>query len=267
MKICLPGKMDKLESLRAKIAAYGSLCVAYSGGADSSFLVHVAYEMLGDKSLAVLIDSPVLARRDKAAAIEILEHLGIRYEVVAEDPFASADFVANSTARCYFCKKNNYTLITDVARRNGIHYVADGQNADDALSEHRPGIKAGREMGVLSPLAECGLTKDDIRRYSKLLGVTTWDKPANACLSSRIPYGSEITAERLAVVEAAEEILRERGMESCRVRWHGTIARIEAPREYFDTIVHAPEITEKIKSLGFKYITLDLEGFRSGSMN
>ncbi|MDR1645771.1 MAG: ATP-dependent sacrificial sulfur transferase LarE [Tannerellaceae bacterium] len=259
--------MEKLECLRAKIAAYGSLCVAYSGGVDSSFLIHVAYEMLGDKALAVLVDSPVLARRDKDAAVEILQRLGVRYEVVGEDPFVSADFAANSTMRCYFCKKNNYTLIKDVAERNGLRYVADGQNADDALSLHRPGIKAGKEMGVQSPLAECGLTKDDIRRYSKLLGVTTWNKPANACLSSRIPYGSEITAEKLAVVEAAEEVLREQGMESCRVRWHGTIARIEAPREYFDTIVRMPEITERIKSLGFKYITLDLEGFRSGSMN
>jgi uncharacterized protein len=259
--------MDKLESLRAKIAACGSLCVAYSGGVDSSFLVHVAYETLGDKALAVLIDSPVLARRDKAAAIEILEQLGVRYEVVKEDPFTSVDFAANSKMRCYFCKRNNYTLIIGVAKQNGISYVADGQNADDALSEHRPGMKAGREMGILSPLAECGLTKDDIRKYSKLLGVTTWNKPANACLSSRIPYGSEITPERLAIVEAAEETLRERGMEGCRVRWHGTIARIEAPREYFDAIIHTPEITGKIKSLGFKYITLDLEGFRSGSMN
>lgn len=259
--------MDKLEHLRAGIAACGSLCVAYSGGADSSFLVHVAYETLGDKALAVLIDSPVLARRDRDAAIEILRRLGVRYEVVRENPFASADFTANSKMRCYFCKKNNYTLIADVARRNGMCCVADGQNADDALSEHRPGMKAGQEMGVISPLAQCGLTKDDVRKYSKLLGVTTWNKPANACLASRIPYGSAITAEKLATVEAAEETLRQRGMEGCRVRWHGNIARIEAPQEYFDGIIHAPEIAEEIKSLGFKYITLDLEGFRSGSMN
>jgi uncharacterized protein len=241
--------------------------VAYSGGVDSSFLVHVAYEVLRDKALAVLVDSPVLARRDKVAAIEILERLGIRYEVVAEDPFASASFTENSRMRCYFCKKNNYELIKEVAKRQGISYVADGQNADDALSEHRPGMKAGKEMGVISPLAECGLGKEDIRAYSKVLGVVTWNKPANACLSSRIPYGSEITAERLAVVEAAEEVLRRRGMEGCRVRWHGTIARIEAPPEYFDEIAHSQEITDGIKSLGFKYITLDLEGFRSGSMN
>ncbi|GHU56765.1 adenine nucleotide alpha hydrolase [Bacteroidia bacterium] len=259
--------MDKLESLKNKLSSYGKVCVAYSGGVDSSFLIHVAYLALGDNAMAVMIDSPVLPRRDKADAIAILERLGIPYEVVEENPFESADFVANNQMRCYFCKQNNYTLIKEVAKRNGIQYIADGQNADDAQSAHRPGMKAGQELGVVSPLNECGLTKDDIRKYSKQLGVITWNKPAKACLSSRIPYGTEITRERLATVEAAEEVLLERGMDGCRVRWHGTIARIEAPREYFDTIVNSPEITEGIKSLGFKYITLDIEGFRSGSMN
>ncbi|GHT49648.1 adenine nucleotide alpha hydrolase [Bacteroidia bacterium] len=259
--------MDKLENLKKELAAYGKLCVAYSGGVDSSFLLHVAYGVLGDNAMAVLVDSPVLSRRDKATAIDILERLGVRYEVVEENPFESKEFAENSRMRCYFCKRNNYTLILEAAQRYGITCMADGQNADDAQSAHRPGIKAGREMGVVSPLIDCGLTKDDIRRYSRQLGVTTWDKPANACLSSRIPYGVEITKERLAAVEAAEETLRKRGMEGCRVRWHETIARIEAPREYFDTILNLPEIVEEIKSLGFKYVTLDLEGFRSGSMN
>jgi uncharacterized protein len=259
--------MDKLEKLKQTVASYGKLCVAYSGGVDSSFLIHVAHDVLGDGALAVLVDSPVLARRDKEAAIDLLERLGIRYEVVEENPFASPDFAENSRMRCYFCKRNNYTLIAEVARRHGIAYIADGQNGDDALSPHRPGMKAGRELGVVSPLAACGLTKDDIRRYSRELGVATWNKPANACLSSRIPYGTEITKERLTVVEAAEETLRRRGMEGCRVRWHGNIARIEAPRECFDEILRTPEITGEIKSLGFTYVTLDLEGFRSGSMN
>jgi uncharacterized protein len=259
--------MDKLEHLKHAIATYGKLCVACSGGADSSFLVHVAYSVLGENVIAVLIDSPVLARRDKAAAIEILEKLGVRYEIIKENPFKSHDFTENSRMRCYFCKRNNYTLISAVARRHGIMYIADGQNADDALSPHRPGMKAGKELGVISPLAACGLTKEDVRQYSKQLGVTTWNKPANACLSSRIPYGTTITKERLATIEAAEEALRRRGMEGCRVRWHGTIARIEAPNEYFDRILHTREIAEEIKALGFTYITLDLEGFRSGSMN
>ena len=259
--------MDKLEKLKQTLASFGKLCVAYSGGADSSFLVHIARQVLGDRTLAVLIDSPVLARRDREAAIYILERLGIRYEVVEEDPFTSPDFVENSRIRCYFCKKNNYTLIAEVARRHGIAHIADGQNADDARSPHRPGMKAAREIGVVSPLSDCGLTKDEIRRYSREMGVTTWNKPANACLSSRIPYGTAITKERLAVVEAAEETLRRRGMEGCRVRRHGDIARIEAPCEYFDAILRTPEIIAEIKQLGFTYITLDLEGFRSGSMN
>ena len=259
--------MEKLEQLKQHIAACGKLCVAYSGGVDSSFLVHVAFDVLGRDALAILVDSPVLARRDRAAAIEILERLGVRYETVEENPFDSADFAANSRRRCYFCKKNNYALIQEAARRHGITIVADGQNADDALSAHRPGIEAGREMGVVSPLAECRLTKDDIRRYSKLLGVTTWNKPANACLSSRIPYGVQITKKRLAAVEMAEEALRGRGLESCRVRWHGAVARIEAPHDRFDIILRTPEIVAEIKAAGFTYVALDLEGFRSGSMN
>jgi uncharacterized protein len=259
--------MEKLNNLREKIKSYEKLCIAYSGGVDSSFLVHVAYEVLGKNALAVLVDSPVLARRDKNNAIEILEKSEILYEVVKENPFDSKDFAKNSRMRCYFCKKNNYSLILETANKHGIMLVADGQNADDMQSAHRPGIKAGHEMGVISPLIECDLTKEDIRKYSKLLGVVTWNKPANACLSSRIPYGESITAERLSIIEAAEESLRKRGMEGCRVRWHGEIARIEALRHYFDKILNTKEIAEEIKALGFKYVTLDIEGFRSGSMN
>jgi uncharacterized protein len=259
--------MDKLELLKNRLSAYGKLCIAFSGGTDSSFLLHVACHVLGKNAMAVLIDSPVLARRDKNDAIDLLKRLGAKYEVVEENPFTSPGFYENTKMRCYFCKKNNYVLILDVAKRHGITCVADGQNADDVLSEHRPGVKASKELGVLSPLSECGLTKEDIRRYSKQLNVTTWDKPSNACLSSRFPYGFEITKERLAVIEAAEEVLRKRSMEGCRVRWHDNIARIEAPRNYFDLILNTHEITDEIKSLGFKYVTLDLEGFRSGSMN
>ena len=259
--------MDKLELLKNNLKNYGKLCIAYSGGVDSSFLLHVAYNVLGEGVMAVLVDSPVLARRDKKEAIKLLEKLGVKYQVVNENPFVSSEFSENSRMRCYFCKKNNYALIQEAAKQNGIDYVADGQNADDVQSDHRPGIKASNEMGVVSPLSDCGLTKQDIRFYSKQLGVITWNKPSNACLSSRFPYGFEITRERLAVVEAAEETLRKRGMEGCRVRWHETIARIEAPRIFFDTILNTPAITDEIKALGFKYVTLDFEGFRSGSMN
>jgi uncharacterized protein len=260
-------KMEKLYRLRQKIKSYGKLCIAYSGGVDSSFLVHIAYDVLGENALAVLIDSPVLARREKNNAVDILEKLGISYEIIKENPFESKEFSENSRMRCYFCKKNNYSLILETAQKHDITFVADGQNADDAHSGHRPGIKAGHEMGIVSPLIECDLTKEDIRKYSKQLGIITWDKPSNACLSSRIPYGESLTAEKLSIVEKAEETLCKRGMEGCRVRWHDKIARIEAPQKYFDRILRTKEIAEEIKALGFKYVTLDIEGFRSGSMN
>jgi len=259
--------MDKLDLLKDNLKVYGKLCISFSGGVDSSFLLHVAYSVLGKNVLAVLIDSPVLARRDRKEAIDFLEKMGVNYEVVKESSFDSPEFSENSRMRCYYCKKNDYKLIQEVAKRNGIETIADGQNADDVQSKHRPGAKAGKELGIVSPLADCGFTKDDIRFYSKQLGITTWDKPSNACLASRLPYGFEITGERLAIIEAAEETLRKRGMEGCRVRWHDTVARIEAPRRFFETILNTQAIIEEIKALGFKYVTLDLEGFRSGSMN
>ena len=259
--------MYKLELLKNNLKVYKKLCIAYSGGVDSAFLLSVAYNVLGENVLAILIDSPVLARRDRKEAIDFLEKAGIRYEIVKENPFVSPEFCENSRLRCYYCKNNNYRLIQEVAKQNGIEMVADGQNADDAQSEHRPGSKAAKELGVVSPLMDCGFTKEDIRFYSKQMGLSTWDKPSNACLASRFPYGFEITKERLAIVEAAEETLRKRGMEGCRVRWHDTIARIEAPHRFFETILNTQAITEEIKALGFKYVTLDLEGFRSGSMN
>jgi len=259
--------MDKLEQLRNNLKTYKKLCIAYSGGVDSAFLLSVAYNVLGENVLAVLIDSSVLARRDRKEALDLLEKTGVRYEIIKGDPFVSPEFCENIRMRCYYCKKINYKSIQEIARQNGIEFVADGQNVDDAQSEDRPGAKAAKELGIVSPLIDCGFTKEDIRFYSKQLGLATWDKPSNACLATRLPYGFEITEKRLAVVEAAEETLRQRGMEGCRVRWHDTVARIEAPRCLFDTILNTQTIINEIKELGFKYVTLDLEGFRSGSMN
>jgi len=259
--------MDKLERLKNNLQAYGKLCIAYSGGVDSAFLLSVASGVLAGNVLAVLIDSPVLARRDRKEAIDFLEKAGVRYEVIAGDPFVSPEFGDNLRMRCYYCKKRNYQSILEIAKRNGIDDVADGQNADDAQSEDRPGSIAAKELGVISPLIDCGLTKEDIRFYSKQLGLVTWDKPSNACLATRLPFGFPITKERLAIVEAAEEALRRRGMEGCRVRWHDAIARIEAPRRFFEPLLNTQAIVDEIKALGFKYVTLDLEGFRSGSMN
>ncbi len=259
--------MEKLDILRNKIAGYDKLCVAFSGGVDSSFLLHVANEVLEKNVMAVLIDSPVLANRDRTEAVAQLDKLQVKYAVVEGNPFGVKEFCENDRMRCYHCKKKNYEQIIEVAKRNGITIVADGQNADDAVATDRPGARAAVELGVVSPLMECGLTKEDIRRYSKLLGVVTWNKPSNACLATRLPFGFGITKERLAIVEKAEESLRTRGMEGCRVRWHGNIARIEAPEAFFGKISETKEIITEIKALGFKYVTLDLEGFRSGSMN
>ena len=259
--------MDKLELLKNKIVSYGKLCVAYSGGVDSSFLLHIAHQLLGDNVMAILIDSPVLARRDLDEALKLLESLGVKYEIITDSPFAIPEFTANNTMRCYFCKKNYFSQVIDVAKKNGIDIVADGQNADDVLNDYRPGIKASKELGIVSPLAECVFTKEEIRQFSKRFNIPTWNKPSNACLASRFPYGFEITPQRLAIIELAEEVLRKRGMEGCRVRWHDNIARIEAPHEYFDIILNDNAIIDELKALGFKYITLDLEGFRSGSMN
>ncbi len=259
--------MDKLELLRNKIASYRKLCIAFSGGVDSSFLLHVAHDVLRKNVFAVLIDSSVLARRDETEAIDMLKKLGVDYKVISGNPFEVSAFCENNKLRCYYCKKNNYEQIIRVAKEHQIDIVADGQNADDALADDRPGSRAAKELGVISPLSDCGLTKEEIRRYSKELDVVTWDKPSNACLATRLPFGTMITPKKLAIIEAAEEVLRKRGIEGCRVRWHDNIARIEAPRNYFDIITSNPEIADEIKALGFKYITLDLEGFRSGSMN
>ena len=259
--------MDKLELLKSNLKTYNKLCIAYSGGVDSAFLLSVAFNVLGENVIAVLVDSPVLACRDKKEAIDRLEEIGVRYEVINVNPLQFQEFYENSRLRCYYCKKRICESIQEFAGQNGIETVADGQNADDALSEHRPGAKAAKESGVVSPLNDCGFTKEDIRFYSKQLGLTTWDKPSNACLATRLPYGFEITEERLKVIETAEETLRNRGMEGCRVRWHDTIARIEAPRCFFEPIINTQAITGEIKALGFKYVTLDLEGFRSGSLN
>ena len=259
--------MDKLELLKENLKARGKLCVAYSGGVDSAFLLSIAYNVLGENVLAVLIDSPVLARRDREEAINLLKKIGAPYEVIEGSSFDSPEFCENARLRCYYCKQINFQSIQEVAKQRGIEVVADGQNIDDTHSTDRPGAKAAAELGVVSPLVDCGFTKEDIRFYSKQLGLATWDKPSNACLATRLPFGFEITEERLAIVEAAEEALRRRGMEGCRVRWHNTIARIEAPHRFFEQILNTQAIVDEIKALGFKYVTLDLEGFRSGSMN
>ena len=228
---------DKYENLRELIRALGGAAVAFSGGVDSSFLCKVIRDVLGDHSLAVTVVSPMLPRSEIECAKEVAVAVGIRH-VLVEDPDIEATVAANPADRCYHCKKIEFSHILKAARENGLNRVLDGSNLDD-LSDYRPGLIALKELGILSPLREAELTKADIRELSKRLGLKTWNKPAFACLASRIPYGERITLAKLRAVEQAEDFLRLRGFRQFRVRIHGTIARIElAPEErtkMFDT--------------------------------
>jgi len=235
---------------------------------DSSFLCKAAREALGDRSLAVTVVSPMLPRSEIDCAKEVAAAVGSRH-VLIEDPDIEEHVAANPADRCYHCKKIEFSLIAKAARENGAEYVIDGSNLDD-LSDYRPGLRALEELGVRSPLREAGLTKADIREHSRRLGLPTWDKPAFACLASRIPYGERITAEKLRAVERAEDFLRSLGFRQFRVRSHGEIARIEvAPDERpktFDTLL-MDKVSMHLKSLGYLYVCLELEGYRTGSLN
>lgn len=259
--------MDKLGTLRANIRRYEKLCVAFSGGVDSTLLLKAAVDEIGaENCLAVIADGIMLPRRELAEAISLAEEIGARYEVINIDALAVPEFAANERMRCYFCKKNIFGMIQARAAEEGMP-LADGMNADD-VKIFRPGQQAARELGVVSPLAEADMTKAEVREASKTLSLPTWDKPAKACLATRLPYDTPVTAERLRVIEQAEDILRDMELINVRVRLHGDIARIETDRENFGVLI-ASDAPQKIKALGAcaKYITLDLEGFRSGSMD
>jgi uncharacterized protein len=242
--------------------------VAFSAGADSTLVAKVAADELGERALAVTSASASLAERELREGLEYAERLGIRHRVVYTDELANPDYLANPTNRCYHCKTELYTHLEELAARESYRHVANGLNLDD-LGDYRPGLQAAREHGVRAPLQEAGLTKADVRAISKLLDVPTWDKPAMACLSSRVPYGEEITPEKLGQIDRAEQFLRNLGYRQLRVRHHGQVARIELPAEEMPDFLaaHAQAATEHLKSLGFLYVALDLQGFRSGSLN
>jgi pyridinium-3,5-biscarboxylic acid mononucleotide sulfurtransferase len=260
---------DKLEKLRGLLTGYGSLAVAYSGGLDSSFLLKVASDVLGEKAVGVTARSSTYPEREYNESIEFAKEIGVRQVVIESEELAIEGFTSNPPRRCYFCKKELFTKLQQVARKEGIKYIADGSNADD-VHDFRPGMEAAAELGVVSPLKEADLTKDDIRILSKQMELSTWDKPSFACLSSRFPYGHEITPDKLKMVGAAEDFLRELGFRQMRVRHHGDIARIEVPQEEIATI-SAPamrqKVTAKLRQIGYNYVTIDLEGYRTGSMN
>jgi pyridinium-3,5-biscarboxylic acid mononucleotide sulfurtransferase len=259
----------KEAMLDRTLRALPSLIVAYSGGVDSAYLAYAAHRALGASALAVTADSPSYPERHRAIALRLAREFGFNHLVIQTAEMARPEYRANPANRCYYCKHELYTHLTTIASERGIPLIADGSNADDR-GDYRPGRQAAREFGVRSPLDEVGLTKDEIRELSRRAGLPTWDEPASACLSSRIPYFSEVTDAKLRMIESAETVLRELGFRICRVRHHDTIARLElGPGEISRAL--EPEtaalIDNRLRALGYAHVTVDLRGYRLGSLN
>jgi uncharacterized protein len=264
-----PELESKRDRLLAILTDLPGVAVAFSGGIDSTVVAKAAALALGSKAVAVTADSPSVARTEIRDAEELARRIGIRHHVVATEEFSDPDYIRNDGTRCYFCKSELFTHLEAIAEAEGYAQIAYGANVDD-MSDWRPGHRAAKEREVRSPLYEAGMTKPEIREAARQLGLPNWNKPAMACLSSRIPYGTPVTAETLARIEAAENVLRSAGFEQFRVRHHDTVARIEIPVSEFSRLTDpatAERIVAEIKAAGYKYVTLDLQGFRSGSMN
>ena len=259
--------MDRRTRCEELIRSAGRVVVAYSGGVDSALVAKIAHTLLGRDAVAITAVSPSLARADLDEAVAVAKDIGIVHQLLASGETDLAAYRQNTPRRCYFCKHTAYDLFTRFAREHGFSCVMDGTNADDT-GDHRPGRIAAREHGVRSPLQEAGLTKEEVRAWARELGLHVWNKPANACLSSRVPYGMEVTPEKLRQIETAETALRELGFRQCRVRHHGQVARLEvdAP-DLSRALEQRSALAAAVKAAGFLYVTLDLEGFRSGSLN
>ena len=265
--------LSKLEQLRGLIRSYGSCLVAYSGGVDSVFLAHVAREVLGDKLLAVIADSPSLPRRELEEALSIARRFQIPARVVKTAEFENPNYVANPNNRCYFCKHELFEELTPIAVAGGFAVIAYGENASD-VGDFRPGAQAAAKFQVRAPLKEVGLTKQEIRELSARLGLPTADKPQMACLSSRIPWGEPVTEEKLKMIEQAENFIRDLGFHDVRVRHHelknGHLARVEVGIAELPKLLAGENflrVGEALKKMGYAHVTLDLQGYRQGSLN
>ncbi len=259
----------KLEQLKTLFVSMEKALIAYSGGIDSTLVAKIAYEVLGDRALAITAVSPSLLPEELIDAQEQASIIGIAHELVETQEMNNPNYTSNPVNRCYFCKSELHDTLKPLAMERGYPYIVDGVNADDLL-DYRPGIQAAKERGVRSPLAEVGMTKAEIREISKELGLTWWDKPSQPCLSSRFPYGEEITVSKLQRVGRSEIYLRKLGYQNLRVRSAGDTARIELlPENIQDFVVNVdlPQLVSTFQSYGFVYVTLDLEGYRSGKLN
>ena len=259
--------MDELQALKAYLQELGSVAVAFSSGVDSTFLLKVAHDTLGDNAIAVTARSCSFPKRELEEAKAFCQAQGIRHFIVESEELQIDGFSHNPKNRCYLCKHELFEKIIALAKENGIRYVAEGSNMDDN-GDYRPGLQAVAELQVKSPLRHVGLTKQEIRDYSHQLGLPTWDKQSFACLSSRFVYGEEITEQKLGMVDQAEQLLLDLGFHQLRVRIHGTIARIEVlPDEFEKLLQNREQIVTEFKKYGFTYVTMDLQGYRMGSMN